>query len=166
MAGLFRTMREHGIILDATLRVYQEVERRSAAAGRPPFCTLDLAARLTAQAHREGVLLSAGTDGDTPATAAYPALFEELELLVHRAGLTPLEAIRSATQIGAITAGQGRKMGVIAPGYAANLVVLERDPGADIANLRSVLFTVKRGRRFDRADYRPINAAEMGNDDD
>jgi hypothetical protein len=166
MAGLFRTMREHGIILDATLRVYQEVERRSAAAGRPPFCTLDLAARLTAQAHREGVLLSAGTDGDTPATAAYPALFEELELLVHRAGLTPLEAIRSATQIGAISAGQGRNMGVIAPGYAANLVVLERDPGADIANLRSVLFTVKRGRRFDRADYRPINAAEMGNDDD
>ena len=166
MAGLFRTMRARGIILDATLRVYQEVERRSAAAGRPPFCTLDLAARLTAQAHREGVLLSAGTDGDTPATAAYPALFEELELLVRRAGLTPLEAIRAATQTGAATMAQGRNMGVVAPGYAANLVVLERDPSADIANLRSVLFTVKRGRRFDRADYRPINVAEMGNDDD
>ena len=127
---------------------------------------MDLAGRLTAQAHREGVLIAAGTDGDTPATAPYPALFEELELLVHRAGLTPLEAIRSATQIGAMAAGQGRSMGVIAPGLAANLVVLERDPTADIANLRSVLFTVKRGRRFERTDYRPIRAEEMGDDDD
>ena len=166
MAGLLRQLRERGIILDATLRVYQEVERRAAAAGRPPFCTLDLAARLTALAHREGVLISAGTDGDTPASAAYPALFEELELLVRRAGLTPLEVIRAATQIGAMTMGQSRSMGVIAPGYAANLVVLERDPTADIANLRSVLFTVKNGRRFDRADYRPIRPEEMGDDDD
>jgi imidazolonepropionase-like amidohydrolase len=93
-------------------------------------------------------------------------LFDELELLVRRAGLTPLQAIRSATQIGAMTAGQGRNMGVIAPSRLANLVVLERDPIADIANLRSVLFTVKRGHRFDRADYRPITSAEVGNDDD
>lgn len=166
MAGLFRQLRERRIILDATLRVYQEGERSAAASGRTPHCTLDLAARLTAQAHREGVLLSAGTDGDTPAAAPYPALFEELELLVHRAGLTPLEAIRSATQIGAMAMSQQRNMGVIAPGYAANLVVLARDPSADISNLRSVLFTVKRGRRFERADYRPIRPEEMGNDDD
>jgi imidazolonepropionase-like amidohydrolase len=166
MAGLFRQMRERGIILDATLRVYQEGERSAAARGHPPQCTLDLAARLTAQAHRAGVLISAGTDGDAPASAAYPALFEELELLVHRAGLTPLEAIRSATQIGAMAMAQGRTMGVIAPGYAANLVVLERDPLADIGNMRSVLFTVKRGRRFERADYRPIRPEEIGGDDD
>jgi len=113
-----------------------------------------------------GVAISAGTDGDTPAAAAYPALFEELELLVHNAGLSALEAIRSATQIGAMAMGQSEHMGRIAPGYAANLVVLERDPGADIANMRSVLFTVKQGRRFDRADYRPIRPEEMGDDDD
>lgn len=166
MAGLFRQLRERGIILDATLRVYQAGERQAAASGRTPHCTLDLAARLTAQAHRAGVLISAGTDGDTAASALYPALFEELELLVRRAGLTPLEAIRSATQIGAIAAGQGRTMGVVAPGFAANLVVLERDPTTDIANLRSVVFTVKNGRRFDRADYRPIRPEEVGNDDD
>jgi imidazolonepropionase-like amidohydrolase len=57
--------------------------------------------------------------------------------------------------------GQGESMGVVAPGRLANLVVLQRDPAADIANLRSVLFTVKRGRRFDRADYRPITAEEV-----
>jgi imidazolonepropionase-like amidohydrolase len=166
LGALFHTMRVRGIILDATLRVYQELERRAAAGGRPIQCSLDLAARLTAQAHRAGVLISAGTDGDTPANSAWPALFEELELLVRRAGLTPLEAIRSATQIGAMSAGRGRHLGLVAPGYAADLVVLERDPVRDIANLRSVLFTVKHGRRFDRADYRPITPQEMGGDDD
>lgn len=166
MAGLFRTMRERGIILDATLRVYGVVERRGKASGQQPHCTLDLAARLTAQAHRAGVAISAGTDGDTPAQAAYPALFEEMELLVRRAGLTPLEAIRSATQIGARAMGQGDHMGRIAPNFAANLVVLERDPTADIANMRSVLFTVKSGRPFNRADYRPITPEQVGDDDD
>src|SRR4051812_46779415 len=47
MAGLFRTMRDRGILLDATLRVYREGERRATVA-RPAHCTLDLAARLTA----------------------------------------------------------------------------------------------------------------------
>jgi hypothetical protein len=165
MAGLFATMRERGILLDATLRVYREGERRATAA-RPAHCTLALAARLTAQANRAGVLISAGTDGDTATDAPYPALFEELELLVARAGFTPLDAIRAATQIGAMTMGQGQNMGVIAVGHLADMVVLERDPTADIGNMRSILFTVKRGRRFDRADYRAISREEAGNDED
>jgi imidazolonepropionase-like amidohydrolase len=164
MAALFRTMRERGTLLDATLRVYREGERRATAA-RPAHCTLDLAARLTAQARRAGVLVSAGTDGDTAADAPYPALFEEMELLVARAGFTPLEAIRAATGIGAMTMGQGADLGAIAPGRRADMVVLERNPLADIANMRSVLLIVKNGRRFDRADYRPITAQEAGNDD-
>lgn len=164
MARLFAEMRRRNIILDPTLRVYREVERRSPAS-RPPYCTLDLAARLTDQARRAGLLLSAGTDGDTPREAPYPSLHEELELLVTRAGMTPLEAIRAATQIGAMTMGQGRQMGVVAPGYLANLVVLERDPVAEISNMRSVRFTVRRGRTFQRADYRPITREEMPDDD-
>ena len=165
MASLFATMRDHGILLDATLRVYREVERR-ATPERPAHCSLALAARLTAQAHRAGVLVSAGTDGDTAAADPYPSLFEELELLVGRAGFTPLEAIRAATQIGAMTMGQGRDQGVIAPGRFADMVVLERDPLADIANLRSVLLVVKHGRRFSRSDYRPITPEEAAADDD
>jgi len=165
VAALFRTMQARGILLDATLRVYREGERRATAA-RPTNCTLDLAARLTAEAHRAGVLISAGTDGDTGADAPYPALFEEMELLVTRAGFTPLEAIRAATQIGAMTMDQGQNMGVIAPGHLADMVVLARNPVADISNMRSVLFTVKNGRRFDRSEYRPISREEMGSDDD
>ena len=112
------------------------------------------------------MLIAAGTDGDTPREAAYPALFEELELLVSRAGMTPLEAIRSATQIGAMTMGQGRHDGrdrarLCSPIWSCWSAI----PLADIANLRSVLFTVRRGRRFDRADYRPISREEMPDDD-
>jgi imidazolonepropionase-like amidohydrolase len=157
MARLFRTMRQRGIVLDPTLYVYEVVERM----GRPYYCSLDLGARLAAQAHRAGVLLAAGTDAPAPWAEPYPSLFDEVEVLVRRAGLTPLEAIRAATQVGAMALGQGESMGVVAPGRLANLVVLQRDPAADIANLRSVLFTVKRGRRFDRADYRPITAEEV-----
>ena len=156
MDALFRTMRDRGIILDATLNVYDVIERT----GRPTFCSLDLAGRLTAQARRAGVLVSAGTDAAAPWNQSYPSLFNEVELLVRRAGFTPLEAIRSATQVGAMTVGQGESLGVIAPGRIADLVVVERDPVADIANLRSVLFTVKHGRRFDRGDYVPITAEE------
>ena len=163
MADLFRTMRDNRILLDPTLRIYRVVESL-ATPERPPYCTLDLAARLTALAHRAGVLMSAGTDSQTPASDPWPSLFEEMELFVHRAGLTPLEAIRAATQIGAMTLGQADALGTVAPGRIADLLILERDPVADIANLRSVLFTVKRGRRFDRADYRPIAPDEADDD--
>ena len=51
-----RTMRARGILLDATLRVYREGERRATPASARPIARLDLAARLTAQARRAGVL--------------------------------------------------------------------------------------------------------------
>ncbi len=135
--------------------------RVSAAPGRPPYCSLALAAKLTAQAFRAGVKLSAGTDGDTQASDPYPAVFDELELLVTRAGLTPMQAIEAATRIGAETLGEGTTQGVVAPGYLANLVVLSRDPTREIANMRSVVMTVKRGRRLDRENYVPITPEEV-----
>jgi cytosine/adenosine deaminase-related metal-dependent hydrolase len=166
MEGLFAQMRRRGIILDATLRVYAESDRRAAAPGaRPYHCNLDLAARLTDQARRAGVAIAAGTDGFTPRENPWPALFEELELLVERAGMTPAEAIRSATAVAAQTIGQEERMGTIEAGKIANLVVLDADPMTNIANLRSVIFSVKRGRRFDRSDFRPIGPEEIPDDE-
>lgn len=166
MAGLFREMRRRDIILDATLRVYAEGDRRAAApGGRPYHCTLDLAARLTDQARRAGVAIVAGTDGFTPHESPHPALIEELELLVSRAGLSPAQAIRAATEIGARVVRQERTMGSISPGKLANLLVLSADPLDDISNLRTTLFTVKRGRRYDRSDFRPIGREELSDDD-
>ncbi len=165
MAKLFAEMVRRGMMLDPTLRVYREVERSAQRTGKPPYCTLDLAARLTAQAHRAGIELSAGTDGDTGADAAYPGLFDELELLAANAGLSPLQVIRSATLAGAKSMGQEKDMGTIATGKLANLVVLSRDPVRDISNMRSVTMTVKRGQVFARDDYRPITAEEIKSND-
>ena len=56
-------------------------------------------------------------------------------------------------------------MGSIEAGKLANLLVLTADPLADISNLRTNLFTVKRGRRFDRSEYRPISREGSEGDD-
>lgn len=159
MAKLFEAMKAKNILLDPTLRVFAEETKRVAAGkGTVRRCPLDLAARLTLQAWRAGVPLSAGTDGFTPAQDPYPSLHEELDLLV-KAGLPPLAVIRAATQTGAEATGLGREMGTIEPGKLANMVFVTRDPAADIGNLRSVAFVLKRGRRFDRSAYVPIDPA-------
>lgn len=164
MGGLFATMRERGMLLDATLRVYQEGEKRAKAGGPPAYCSLDLAAALTEQAHKAGVEISAGTDGDTEAGAPYPGLFDELELLVGKAGFRPAEAIRAATLTGARAMGEEASMGTIAAGKLANMVVLARDPLTDITNMRSVVMTVKRGRAYQRQDFKPVTAEELSRD--
>jgi imidazolonepropionase-like amidohydrolase len=163
MARLFASMRRRSIILDATLYVYPAAARAERGRGKPPHCTLELALRLADQARRSGVAMSAGTDAEAPRTSEWPALLDEMELL-GRAGLPPLEVIRAATLTGARAAGQARDMGEVAPGRLANLVVLERDPAASLANLRSVVLVVKRGREFPRAHWRPIAPEEMKDD--
>jgi imidazolonepropionase-like amidohydrolase len=152
MAALFGEMRRRGIILDATIRVYAEREKQAAAKGEAPRGATELASRLTWQAWRAGVAISAGTDGETPDKDRWPAVIEEMELL-GRAGLPPLEVIRAATLTGARTMRREREMGSVAAGKLANLVVLARNPLDGLANLRSTLLTVKRGREYPRADF-------------
>ena len=155
MTELFADMKRRGTILDATVYVYQFAEKRERDAGRTPFCTEALAARLTNHAHRTGVKISAGTDADTPASDPWPSLFGELALLGGPVGMAPADVIRAATLTGAEAMGQSADMGSIAVGKLANMVVLMANPLDSVANLQSVVMTIKRGRQYDRADYRP-----------
>lgn len=97
-----------------------------------------------------GVGLLAGTD--TPGLAAVPgrALHEELGLLV-AAGLTPREALRAATAGPAAYLQASDSLGTIRSGAVADLVLLDSDPLADIANTQRIRAVVARGRYFDRA---------------
>ena len=61
----------------------------------------------------------------------------ELELMV-KYGMTPLEAIRSATTIAADCLGLGAVTGRIAPGYAADLIAVAGDPAERLQALRGV----------------------------
>jgi imidazolonepropionase-like amidohydrolase len=155
MAALFADMRRRGTILDATVHVYREVEAAAKRSGKPPLCTVELAAQLTNQAYRSGVAISTGTDGDTDAQNPWPSLFDEFELLANRVKMSPADLIRAATLNGARAAGQESEMGSIQAGKLANMVVLSANPLQDPHNLRGVVLTVKRGRRFARSDYRP-----------
>lgn len=153
MAKLFAEIARRGTILDATLHVYREVEAAARNENRPPLCTVALAGKITNQAYRAGVRISTGTDGDTPRSEPYPALFDELQLLHEVAGLPLPVIVRAATMNGAQAMGEAKDMGSIEAGKLANMVVLGRNPLKDVRNFRSVVLTVKRGRRFPRVEF-------------
>jgi len=99
-------------------------------------------------AQRLGVQLLAGTDVVAPWTYPGFSLHDELGLLVE-AGLTPLEALRTATTNPAQFFGF-KDMGVIAPGMTANLVLLEADPLENIANTKRISSVILRGTMYTR----------------
>ena len=75
------------------------------------------------------------------------SLHRELQLFV-RAGLTPLQALQTATLNPAMFFGKTAEWGTLAPGRAADLVVLGRNPLVDIANTRSVVAVIADGRYY------------------
>ncbi|GAB4526172.1 MAG: amidohydrolase family protein [Amphiplicatus sp.] len=67
-----------------------------------------------------------------------------------RFGMTPMQAIQSATMLAAEALGRERALGRIAPGYAADIVAVEGDPLADISVLENVDFVMKEGVVYKR----------------
>ena len=165
MASLFDLMKERKIILDATNYVFETIEQMRARnpenAPPPPYCSSKLAELLTAQAHKHGVLISAGTDSFAPAEDPYPALQGEIEILVRKVGMTPMDALRSATLISAMSMGQQTEMGTLEAGKLANIVFLSANPLDKIDAIRQVVLTVKRGAQYPRKNYVPITKAEV-----
>jgi len=100
---------------------------------------------LTGLAHEAGVPIGAGTD--TPISYSVPgySLHSELEMLV-QAGLSPMEALHSATVRPAEFFGLSAEMGMVEEGRLADLVLLSGDPLVDIANTRTVQAVVSKGK--------------------
>lgn len=157
MAKLFAEMKRRGMVLDATGSLFVTAEQaRAKDPKRAPLrCTGATTARLTAQAYRAGVTVSAGTDNGGPPDYPWPAVHNEIFFLTHQAGMPPLQAIRAATLNGALAMGRARDLGTIQAGKLADFVVLTEDPIARIENIQSIAMTVKRGRGYTRADYKP-----------
>jgi imidazolonepropionase-like amidohydrolase len=84
--------------------------------------------------HRAGVPLLAGTDAPIAAIIPGFALVEEIAMF-RRAGLSPYEALRTATANPAEFLGRGGEFGVIAAGASADLVLLDASPLLDPATL-------------------------------
>ena len=98
-----------------------------------------------------GVLLLAATDVGIPMLVPGLSLHEELVLLVE-SGLTPLEALRTATVNPARVLGLADSLGTIEAGKLADLLLLDADPLADISNTQRIRAVVANGRLFRRAD--------------
>jgi imidazolonepropionase-like amidohydrolase len=81
----------------------------------------------------------------------YPgfSLHEELELLV-RAGLTPAEALRTATINPAEFLGLTDSLGVVAAGKLADLILLDANPLDNIANTKRIRAVIQGGRVLNR----------------
>jgi imidazolonepropionase-like amidohydrolase len=90
-----------------------------------------------------GGRIAVGTDASNQLLVPGYSEHLELELLVH-AGLSPGEALRAATQNGAILLGID-SLGLLAPGKAADLVVLTKNPLTDIRNSRAIASVMIRG---------------------
>jgi imidazolonepropionase-like amidohydrolase len=159
---LYATMLAQGTILDATVSIYerQEAARAANAKLKPALCSGPMAAALTRQAWKAGVPITTGTDWIAPASDPWPTVEHEFASLA-KLGMSPAEVLRAATLTGAEAAGQAADMGTIAPGKLANLIVLAKDPLADVANLKSLELTIKRGRAYRRADFKPLAKGDI-----
>ena len=106
---------------------------------------------LEAMFFRAGGLLIAGTD-PTGGGGVIPGFSNQraLELLVE-AGLTPLEAIQVGTLNGARYLGRDKNAGSIAVGKLADLLVIDGNPAANIADVRKVHLVFKQGIGYDPA---------------
>lgn len=93
-----------------------------------------------------GLLVVAGTDKGVPGFS----LQRELELYVE-GGMTPLQAIQTATIMPARAMKLDKELGTIEAGKRADLVVLTGDPLARIANIRATRWVVSSGRLYDSA---------------
>jgi hypothetical protein len=110
-------------------------------------------AKILEEVHRAqtlGVRLLAGTDITIPYTYPGFSLHDELKLLVE-AGLSPMQALETATTNPARLLGLSKTWGRVQPGFTANLVLLSADPLADIANTSKIDSVVLNGEVLHRA---------------
>lgn len=92
-----------------------------------------------------GLKVVFGTDA---VAGAHGRNVEELVCRVNEGGQSPMDAIVSATSLGAAALRLGNEIGTIAPGFAADLVAVRGDPTKDITALRDVIFVMKAGRAY------------------
>ena len=99
-----------------------------------------------AAAQRDGAVIGIGSHGN------YPGIGYAWELqAMASGGMTPFEVLKAATLGSAETIGRLGELGSLEPGKFADLIVLDRDPLADVANIQSIREVMKGGRLYDAA---------------
>ena len=155
-AAAFKLMKDKGVYLVPTLTVYDVFY--AVASTHPELLPPGTAAKEMANdllpkknfplAVKSGVKIAYGTDlGEGDHTL-------EFELMV-QGGLTPIQALKTATGGAADLIGDASDIGQISPGAYADLVAVAGDPTADITTMRKVAFVMKGGAIY-KADGKEV----------
>ncbi len=140
---LLGVMAKKGVYWCPTLYVGVYVAQGRADAGAPIWLTmLKLEETAFHQALKSGVKIAFGTDA-----GGYPWTENEAKEFTYmtRYGMTPLQAIQSATTVAAALLDQQDKLGAIEKGKYADIIAVSGDPLADITQLERVHFVMKNG---------------------
>jgi imidazolonepropionase-like amidohydrolase len=143
-----KVMKAKGTVLVPTLMALEGVRARLGKGIYTPTVevkakqALEAAGRQVTRAKAMGVAIAFGTDA---------GVFEhgsnggEFALLV-KAGMTPTEALASATTVAAKTLGMENEIGRIAVGYSADMVAVEENPLTNVRTLEKADWVMVRGR--------------------
>jgi len=136
-------MVRRGVYWCPTIYVGAYVAEGRAAAGAPIWKTMvDLERQAFGKALRKGVRISFGTDAGGYAWTEGQA--REFSYMV-RYGMSPMQAIRSATSVAATLLDQQDNLGALEAGRLADLIAVAGDPLTDITELERVRFVMKGG---------------------
>ncbi len=140
---LMDLMVKRGVYWCPTIFVGVYVAEGRAAAGAPIWLKMvELEAQAFAKALKKGVKISYGTDAGGYAWTVNQA--KEFSYLV-KYGMTPMQAIQSATSVAAALLGEQDNFGTISAGKFADIIAVGGDPLKDITELERVNFVMKGG---------------------
>ena len=114
-----------------------------------PGIDLDMGQRNLLKAYQAGVTLVTGSDAGNPLVIHGPTVQREMQLWVE-AGIPPMVALRAATWNAAALLGATDRMGAIAKGREANLLLVDGDPTKDIKLAESIQEIIFRGEQVGR----------------
>ncbi|MEM7730430.1 MAG: amidohydrolase family protein [Pseudomonadota bacterium] len=120
---------------DTFLSPFQVAKARAVGPAMQAMATL---------AYRNGVTIAFGTDSGV---SAHGDNAKEFQYMV-AAGMSPMEAIRSATVVASEHIGMDEMIGTLEPGKHADLIAVDEDPLADVAALMDVDFVMKGGKVY------------------
>ena len=145
-AETYKLMKEHGTYLVPTLLVADQVnetarlhpERLNPSSAEKALMVTPLMKAMLTGAYKAGVKIAFGTDTSTGVNA------HEFSLLV-AAGMTPADALLTATRNAADLLGVSATQGSLQPGRFADLIAVKGDPLTDITEMERVQFVMKGG---------------------
>ena len=94
--------------------------------------------------HQAGIPIAVSTDAGNPGTLHGISIYDEMEAM-QQAGIPPGEILVMATKNGATAMKRLEDFGTLEAGKMADLIILEKDPSADISNMRSITHVMRGG---------------------